>query len=202
MSSSRTSNPSNASSTPLTNSNMFLLILTILETFLATLETRTLQSDFTMSVTEQVSQPTNYTGSITMQGDRFLLSMFDLEAAYDGRTLYMYAADVDELTLSTPSERDILLTNPFLYARSLYNICDVSERKSKSGEVDVITLRPRQQGTGIEQLDLRLRDNLPVSIEIREPKRSTVLRLTNARYTDETITYTLHHDGAYINDLR
>ena len=71
---------------------LILTILTILSSFLTNLETKTLQSDFTVTVSEEVNAPMNYPGSLVMQGDRFRLSMFDIEAAYDGKTLYMYSA--------------------------------------------------------------------------------------------------------------
>ena len=57
-----------------------------LDTFLQTLAENTLQSDFVITISEGASQPMNYPGTITMRGDRFLLEMFDIEAAYDGKT--------------------------------------------------------------------------------------------------------------------
>ena len=44
---------------------------TTLGTFLANLEQQTLQSDFTITVSEEVAQPMNYPGTITMRGNRF-----------------------------------------------------------------------------------------------------------------------------------
>ena len=39
----------------------------------------------------------NYPGTIVMCGDKFRLEMFALEAAYDGKTMYMYSGETDEL---------------------------------------------------------------------------------------------------------
>ena len=89
---------------------LLLTILTILSSFLTNLETKTLQSDFVVTVAEEVSAPMNYPGALTMHGQCFKLSMFNIEAAYDGKTMYMYSPETDELTLSTPTEQELIRT--------------------------------------------------------------------------------------------
>ena len=69
---------------------LLLTILTILSSFLTNLETKTLHSDFTVTVLEEVDAPMNYPGTLTMHGQCFKLEMFNIKAAYDGKTLYMY----------------------------------------------------------------------------------------------------------------
>ena len=59
-----------------------LIILSVLSSFLTNLETKTLQSDFTVTVAEEVNAPMNYPGTITMHGNCFRLSMFGIDAAY------------------------------------------------------------------------------------------------------------------------
>ena len=98
---------------------LLLIIFTVLQSLLAALEQKTLVSDFSICIAEQNAQPMTYTGDLTMHGKQFALSMFDMEAAYDGNTLYMYSEDTEELTLSTPSQEELLQTNPFLYAQAL-----------------------------------------------------------------------------------
>ena len=127
----------------------------VLTDFLAALEQQTLQSDFTITVSEEVSQPMNYPGSITMQGNRFRLAMFDTEAAYDGNTLYIYSAFTDELTLSKPTESELLEANPFLYAKALVEVCTISERPAKDPAQTIITLTPKDQSVGIQRFTLR-----------------------------------------------
>ena len=55
-----------------------LIILTVLSSFLANLETKTLQSDFTATVAEDALSPMNYPGSLTMQGQLFKLEMYNV----------------------------------------------------------------------------------------------------------------------------
>ena len=128
--------------------SIILTILTIFSSFLLNLEQKTLQSDFTVTVAEEVNAPMNYPGTITMQGKCFALTMFGVEAAYDGKTLYMYNAEVDELTLSNPTEQELLEANPFLYAKALVDVCNITERAINNGDQTLVTLTPKDQSLG------------------------------------------------------
>jgi outer membrane lipoprotein-sorting protein len=182
---------------------LLFITLTVLQSLLATLEQKTLVSDFTISIAEQQAQPITYTGSLAMHGKQFTLSMFNMEAAYDGNTLYMYSEELEELTLSTPTEEELTQTNPFLYAQALLPICQYAEKVV--GDKTQITLTPNDQSAGIQKFVLRVTTAtlLPTNIEIHEmDDKQTVLRLSNARYTDETPSFVIEKEGAFVNDLR
>ena len=182
---------------------LLLITLTVLQSLLATLEQKTLVSDFAISIAEEQAQPTTYTGDLAIHGKQFTLSMFAIEAAYDGNTLYMYSDDTEELSLSTPTDEELQQTNPFLYAQALLPVCQYSEKVV--GDKTQITLTPNDQSAGITKFVLRLTTAtlLPTSIELHEEDgKQTTLRLNNARYTDDTPSFVLEKEGAYINDLR
>jgi len=186
------------------------LILSVLPAFLANLEQRVFQSDFNVTVAEDATQPLNYPGTITMHGSQFTLSMFGLEAAYDGQTLYLYNGDTDELTLSTPTEQELLQANPFLYAQSMVPLCDVTEQPSANGEETVITLTPKaeqQLPTGQTAnkfvLKVRTADLMPLSLDIREGKRTTTLRLNSPHFLTSEPKYVLEPEpSTFVNDMR
>ena len=182
---------------------LLTIILTVLTSFLSTIEQKTLQSDFTITVAEEVTAPMNYPGALTMQGDKFLLSMYGLEAAFDGKTMYMYSAETDELTLSTPTEQELTQANPFLFAKALVSACNITEKAS--GENTIVTLTPKDQSIGINRFVLKLRtaDLLPLSVEIKEGKKITTLKLTSPRYVTAQQQYVIKPDkDTYINDMR
>ena len=185
---------------------MFLLILTILESLLAGLETRVLSSDLTIQVTEQsASQPLSYTGNVTMLGERFLINAFGAQAAYDGKTLYVYNEDLDEMTLSTPSRAELIDSNPILCARELSKVCNITERDSKNGKETIITLTPKDRSAGISRFVLRVEKEtlLPRSIEVTEHKRTTLIRLLHPTYSTTKPDFRIETpQGAYVNDLR
>ena len=182
-----------------------LTILTVLSSFLANLETKTLQSDFTVTVSEEVNAPMNYPGSIVMSGRQFRLEMFALEAAYDGKTLYMYSAETDELTLSNPTEQELLESNPLLYAKALIPVCNVTERTSQDGQQTIITLTPKDQSIGINRFTLQVRnsDLMPLKVEIKEGKKTSSLKFKDPQFITSKQEYKIVPDkDTYINDLR
>lgn len=182
---------------------LLFITLTILQSLLATLEQKTLVSDFAISIADQQVQPTTYTGDLAIHGKHFAINMFAIEAAFDGNTLYMYSDDTEELMLSTPTEEELLQTNPFLYAQALLPVCQYTEKAV--GDKTQVTLTPYEHAAGISKFVLRVTTTtlLPTSIEIHEENgKLTSLRFNNARYTDETPSFIIEKENAYINDLR
>jgi len=184
---------------------ILLTILTILSSFLANLQTKTLQSDFTVTVSEEVNAPMNYPGTIVMHGDHFRLEMFGLEAAYDGKTMYMYSGETDELTLTNPTEQELLEANPFLYAKALVGVCNVTERNTSDGLQTIVTLTPKDQSIGINRFVLRVRNNdlIPLQVEIKEGKKVSTLKMKDPKWVDAKQEYILKPDkNTYVNDMR
>lgn len=192
---------------------MLLTILTILSSFLANIEEKTLQSDFTITVAEEINAPMNYPGTITMQGDCFKLSMFNIEAAYDGKTLYMYSPETDELTLTNPTEQELTEANPLRYAKALVPVCNVTERAAQDGKETIVTLTPKDQSIGINRFVLRVRnsDLMPLSVEIKEGKKISTLKMKEPKYVPSdkvqgakgNSIFSLQPDkNTYINDMR
>ena len=182
---------------------LLLIIVSILTSFLTNLETKTLQSDFTITVAEDVASPMNYPGSLVMQGRKFKLSMFSIEAAYNGKTLYMYSPDIDELTLTNPTEQELLEANPFLYAKALVEVCNVTERES--GEQTIITLTPKDQSIGINRFVLKIRtaDLMPLQLEMKEGNKTTNIKLKNPTFVSDKQEYKITPDKeTFVNDMR
>lgn len=182
---------------------LLIITLTILQSLFSTLEQKTLQSDFSITITQEQTQPMTYAGTLAMRDQKFALEFIGIEAAYDGQTLYMYSEDTEELTLSTPTEEELIQTNPFLYARALLPLCEYAEKAV--GDKTQITLTPRDQSLGINKFVLRLITTtlLPVSAEIHESDgKVTTLRLNNPEYKNECPKFSIEKPEAFINDLR
>lgn len=182
-----------------------LIILTILSSFLTNLEEKTLQSGFIVTVAEEVNAPINFHGDLTMHGQCFKLEMMDIEAAYDGKTMYMYSGQTDELTLSNPTDQELLEANPFLYAKALIPVCNITERASADGKETIVTLTPKDQSIGINRFTLRVRnsDLMPLSAEIKEGKKTSTLKMKEPKFITTTNEYVLKPGkDTYVNDMR
>jgi len=189
-----------------------LIIVTVLSSFLANMETKIFQSDFTATVAEDALSPMNYPGSLTMQGQLFKLDMYNVRAAYDGSTLFMYNPEVDELTLSNPTEQELVESNPLLYAKALVPVCNAVERTTQDGKNTIITLTPKDQSIGINRFVLKVRnaDLMPLSVEVKEGKKTSSLLFKEPKYIEakgerqkakDFFTIPPEKD-TYINDMR
>jgi len=177
----------------------------VVRNFLNKLDKQTLVTDFKVTVAEDATQPMHYNGTISMRGRMFVLNMFGMEAAYDGKTLYLYSSDTDELTLSNPTEEELTEANPLLYARALVlqSTLRFSPGTQKEGVWSVDFL-PNYQTEGVKKFVLKLRksDNMPIEIQIREGKQTTTLTLQNAKYQSAVPSFILSKPDAFLNDLR
>lgn len=181
-----------------------MLLLAVLTSFLTTLQSHRLQSDFSLTIAADKTQSMTYQGSFMMEGPLFRVTLLDMEAAYDGQTLYMYTEETKELTLSIPTEEELRQTNPFLYAQALLPESSVTETETKEGTM--ITLVPNNLSAGISRFSLWIdRQNCPLRLEIKEQDRQTLLRLTNPKLTEaakDIEAFVIHKEGVFINDLR
>ena len=164
-----------------------------------------MKSQFTITVSEEVNAPMNFPGEIIMQGSKFRLEMFDLEAAYDGKTMYMYSAQTDELTLSNPTEQELVEANPLLYAKAIVPVCNVTEKAANDGATTLITLSPKDQSIGINRFTLRVRnsDLMPLQVEIKEGKKNTTLKFKEPKYITGVQKWEITPEkDTFVNDMR
>ena len=185
--------------------SILITILSVLSSFLTTLEQKTLQSDFVASVAEEANAPMNYPGSITMKGTQFALSMSGIDAAYDGKTMYMYSGETDELTLTTPTNQELVESNPFLFAMAMAKQCEVTEKASSDGKQTIITLVPKEPTLGINRFVVRVENGslVPLQVEVREGTKTSTLKLLNPAFVTTPQKYVLEpEETTFVNDLR
>ena len=185
---------------------MKIILLSILQSLFALLGQKTMSTDFTITVQQQASQPISYTGTLTMHGEQFTLEAFGTQAAYDGKTLYMYNEDANELTLSAPTQEELYQANPLLFAKAMAEACDVNESTAK--DITTITLVPKEP-VDIDKITLKVKpltsgkqDYAPVTITLKEGAQTTTVLFRNLKYSDELREYILKPEGAFINDIR
>jgi len=180
----------------------FLLFLTALSALLGNLQTKTLQSDISLTLQAEGQAAITSPGKCVMQGEKFRGTVRGYEVAYDGKTYYFFDPDAGELTLSYPTQEELLSTNPLLYAKSMAEVSTIRESVNKDGTITTITLVPK--GTPNEQMKVtvKVKGDMPQSVEIKEPKSTTTLKLKNPQYITTTPDFKVSKPGAYINDLR
>ena len=185
---------------------MKILLLTVLQSLFALLGEKTMNTDFTITVQEHATQPVTYTGTLTMHGEQFILEAFGTTSSYDGKTLYSYNEDANELTLSTPTRDELYQANPLLFAQAMADACEVTE-ETRQGvttltfvpkervAIDLITMVVKRLANGDKQY-------APAMITIKEGLRTTKVQFRNLGYSDEVVDFVQHAEGAFVNDVR
>lgn len=185
---------------------LLLIILTILSSFLTNLETQTLQSDFVLTVDEGQQRVSHYPGSCTMKGTCFTLSLPGHQTAYDGKTMYVYSEDMDELTLTAPTEEELVESHPLIFAKTLLGMCTVTEKPNKDGTQTIVTLTPNDpEYVGFNRFILKIRnaDQMPLYMETQGGSATYTLKLTNPEYNNTTPSFVIEPtETTFVNDLR
>ncbi len=177
----------------------------ILDNFIETVESNTLVTDITMSIAEKAAQPISYSGKLQLRGEQFILSIFGTEAAYDGKTLYLYSADTDELTLTYPTEEELLEVNPVLFAKALRLKADVRfSAANKSQDIYSIDIIPHAKEAGISKFVIKLHKTtyLPQEITVTEDTQTSKLLFRNTAFSPTPPQCTITKPDAFLNDLR
>ncbi len=175
----------------------------VLQDFFQKLEQKTLESAFSLTMQDNATAPTTYTGTLTMHGEQFAVNVMGIEASYDGETLYSYSEDTDELTLSSPTQEELTEANPLLFAKALTDNCTTTTKEQN--DKYVITLVPTDKSAGVQSFTLTLdkANLLPVSATMKESvSKQTTLTFKAPRYTQSKPSFLLQKEGAYLNDLR
>lgn len=194
---------------------LLVITLTVLESLLQALTANTFHSDVSLSISASASatQPISYTGSLSMHDDKFMIDLLGIKAAYNGETLYMYQEATDEITLSHPSQEELMQVNPMMLIRAIVPVCNVTERQSKNTKETFITLTPKDKSggmtatQGIKSVSVRVRnsDLMLLSAQVQEDNTTSNLSFLSPEFTSESVSFSLSesdYPGAYINDLR
>ena len=178
----------------------------VLNRFLQKIDAQTLSSSFTITHFETANSPITLKGTMKIRGEKYRMSVADTEAAYDGKTLYIYKEQDNELTITTPLTEEVLEANPFLFARELQKESRVrfssTNKDQKLYVIELIPSDPRVAGSSKVTIKIRRSDWTPVEIVEREGESKTTITFSDAAYSSDLPSFTISHPNAYINDLR
>ena len=121
-------------------------------------------------VNNQTNNKSNYSGSLKVKGNKFKLSLSDVDTYYDGKTQYVHLVKEKEVNISTPKDDDLRETNPVFLLQSYkkgYKMRYEGERKENGKQVDVVNLYPndRNKPFSIITISIDKKTMLPVSVK-------------------------------------
>ncbi|MDR0988069.1 MAG: hypothetical protein LBM06_01215 [Prevotellaceae bacterium] len=134
------------------------------------------EATFTLSATAPDGQTGTSTGTLRMQGNRFVLDAADMHTWFDGHTQWTYVPDNNEVNLSTPNDEELQSINPYAllylyqegydirFGANRYEL--VLKATDKKRELRTITLRLDARTWLPTHLSTRTRNDEQAEIEI------------------------------------
>ena len=180
----------------------------IMERFFSKLDKQTLSLKFSATTTDlKGGNPMTYNGFIELRGEVFHARVWEVEIAYDGKTLYSYNEEVNELTLSYPTQDELQQGNPILLAKAMSELCDARLVAQQPQGMTIVELMPRTAGAGFSRLTIYFEKStlLPQKILLREDNSTTTLVLQERQWSDKLPDTDIPADKEskpFINDLR
>ncbi len=203
--------------------NLFILVLLfwgigvfgqscgeVTDKLLSKLNTTSLQTDFSISITEPETQSLNYSGSLLTMGSKFNLRMLTVQAFYDGSTLWVYDRDIDEINISHPTSEELIESNPLLLIKLVRENCRLHFTDTfKDASQWSVDFYPNDKKSPVLKYTVQFnkKDLIPTKIIISEVQnKTTTIILSGQRYgVDTTGKFSLDvkkYPDAMINDLR
>jgi len=103
-------------------------------------------ADFAITVENtRDDQKESIPGKIWLKGEKFKLSIRDVDTYFDGKTQFVYLKDAQEVTISNPDEEDLKEINPVMLLKSYregYKMKFVETVQEGGKTLDVIDLYP------------------------------------------------------------
>lgn len=147
-------------------------------------------------------------GKIFLNGNMFSFFTQEMECGFDGKTLWTYIKDNNEINLSTPDEEEIININPYLLLKNYSNRFNCS-CKGKNGNLEIIALSPKNSDDYIENVEITINNKLlyPTKFEITNSDKSKiVINVTGYNKTTIDKTTFVFNQKRYANieiiDLR
>ena len=115
------------------------------------------------------------TGEIVNLGNRFKVTMPDIEVWYNGKDMFTYNKRSQETTVVNPSAEELSESNPLAYVTEASKKYNVSFSTVKKSGKDVLELVPKTKGE-IKRITLTLRksDYVPEKIVVEPSKGEPV----------------------------
>lgn len=158
------------------------------------------------------SKKDSYAGSVSLKGEKFKLSLLDVDTYFDGRTQSVFMKKEKEVTISAPDKEDLKEINPLLLIKSYktnYKMKYVGVENIGNKQFEKIELYPNdlKNGYSIITLSIGKESMMLKSICLKGKNGVTtsfvVDKIENKDLSDTLFVYnTANYPGVEVIDLR
>jgi outer membrane lipoprotein-sorting protein len=129
----------------------------VLSDLLSSVKSTAVKTDFKLTMTMKGSPSQTANGTFTLKGSKFVLDMNQLKVYFNGITQWSYMAQNNEVTISSPSSKELSETNPMAILvnySSKSNINFTSETKSSKNHC--IEMIPNAKDKDISKITVQV----------------------------------------------
>ena len=182
----------------------------IVEDMAFILQKNAVQTNFSMTV-KQGSSTQKMSGAFVMQGNKFALNTSEMKVYFDGSTQWAYSPDINEVSISNPTEKELAETNPLAILSSYKAKSTIRfAKKQDDKSAHLISLTPSAKNAEFKLMQVKIAKltNYPLLLQLTDKKGNvSTLSLSQFRKgvktSKDTFTFkpSLYKD-IEINDLR
>lgn len=184
----------------------------IIQQTIRIIEQNSIQTYFELKVKEKNGNMIqDVAGKFKMNGQKFALIMDEMEIYYDGKMQWAYLPSLGEVSITEPTQRELLETNPLALLSHYATQSTIHfSKKQQDKNSHSITLLPIQKETDFEKIIILVnkKNNHPLSIQlIHKNGIVSTLRLTQFQpkamlKKNDFVFDEKKHKDVEINDLR
>lgn len=176
------------------------------------LKNNAVQTNFGLVVKPAGSSTTNITGgTFLMKGEQFTFSTKEIQVYFDGKTQWTYMPDINEVSITNPTEKELAETNPLALLQAYNNKSTVRHIKNNMvKDAYTIELTPKDKASEIIKIQVVVdkKTYYPKSIQLID-KRGMISTLALKKFQigvkTDSKTFTFNssiYNDIEINDLR
>ncbi len=176
------------------------------------IKSNTIETNFKMTV-KNAGNNQNYTtkGKITLHKDNFVLTTEQLKIFFNGKTQWVYSSQINEVTITNPTRKELAEVNPLLLLNDLKHNAQVSIFKTKVRFMneETVLIKPKSKKSIFSEIYLRVNKttNYPTYIETKDRKGNIIIvKLNNTKKVKVSSKHFNFNENKYrdleINDLR
>ena len=165
-----------------------------------------ISADFSLEETGKNSY--NTLGKFVLRNEKFMMEMSETQIWFDGKTMWTYSPQTNEVSITEPDKKELETINPLLL------ITDVNETGTKTylhrGKNAVVVFTPETSKADFEKIEfsVEISSHHPTKIEIfRKDESKMIFEMTNYKLNkdiaDSTFVFNKNkYKDVFVNDLR
>ena len=176
------------------------------ENIIANISKSVISADFTLEETGKNEYSTS--GKFILKNEKFMVEMPEMKIWFDGKTMWSYASQINEVSITEPDKTELATINPLLLIKAVNETS--TKTQTNKGKNTTIVFTPKTGKADFEKIELSVETstNNPTKIEIfGKDKSRMIFEMTNYKseknISDNTFVFNKkEYKGVFVNDLR